>query len=260
MARPSRPFTMLRAPAGASRCAAQACTAGHVRGGADLAAGETHDRVRRARSSPGREALRRHPARPEPSPTTFYFHIDDGTSSARHVGGNSPRWINHACAPNCEADGWTAASSSGAARHPAGRGAVLRLRPVIDGRYTPKLKKPIRLPLRRLEEAPRHPAPQAAPLSPHSRAITEATHRGRAGLWRRCAIYKPERRALLRIELGAARTRRQVQPDSIFLVLPNWAAPRAPQPAADTTCLLVPSTRLRAGRLVAAGSPTRVRR
>ena len=51
-----------------------------------------------------KEALRRHPHDPNDPNHTFYFHID-----AKHVidakhGGNSSRWINHACKPNCEAD------------------------------------------------------------------------------------------------------------------------------------------------------------
>lgn len=50
------------------------------------------------------EALRRHPHDPAHPTHTFYFHIDDGhVIDAKH-GGNSSRWINHSCAPNCEAE------------------------------------------------------------------------------------------------------------------------------------------------------------
>ena len=50
------------------------------------------------------EALRRHPHDPQDPNHTFYFHIDeDHVIDAKH-GGNSSRWINHSCAPNCEAD------------------------------------------------------------------------------------------------------------------------------------------------------------
>lgn len=49
------------------------------------------------------QAQKRHPHDPQDPNHTFYFHLDD-----RHVidalyGGNSARWINHACNPNCEA-------------------------------------------------------------------------------------------------------------------------------------------------------------
>jgi SET domain-containing protein len=51
-----------------------------------------------------KEAQRRHPHDPAQPNHTFYFHLDD-----RHVidalhGGNSSRWINHSCDPNCETD------------------------------------------------------------------------------------------------------------------------------------------------------------
>lgn len=49
------------------------------------------------------EALRRHPHDPQNPHHTFYFHIDDGRVIDAKVGGNSSRWINHSCAPNCEA-------------------------------------------------------------------------------------------------------------------------------------------------------------
>ncbi len=51
-----------------------------------------------------KEALRRHPHDPLDPNHTFYFHIDEKhVIDAKH-GGNSSRWINHACKPNCEAD------------------------------------------------------------------------------------------------------------------------------------------------------------
>jgi hypothetical protein len=37
------------------------------------------------------------------SPHTFLFALDDGMVIDATVGGNSARWINHSCAPNCEA-------------------------------------------------------------------------------------------------------------------------------------------------------------
>lgn len=51
-----------------------------------------------------KEALRRHPHDPKDPNHTFYFHIDDGRVIDALYGGNSSRWINHSCAPSCEAD------------------------------------------------------------------------------------------------------------------------------------------------------------
>lgn len=51
-----------------------------------------------------KEALRRHPHDPSDPNHTFYFHIDDRNVIDAAFGGNSARWINHACVPNCEAD------------------------------------------------------------------------------------------------------------------------------------------------------------
>jgi SET domain-containing protein len=88
------------------------------------------------------EALRRHPHDPTDPNHTFYFHLDDGRVIDAKVGGNSSRWINHACLPNCEAD------------EVGGRIFIKALRDlqpgeelfydyglVIEERYTPKLKK-----------------------------------------------------------------------------------------------------------------------
>ncbi|AXF05444.1 SET domain-containing protein [Paraburkholderia hospita] len=35
---------------------------------------------------------------------TFYFGLDDGRVIDGAQGGNSARWLNHSCAPNCEAE------------------------------------------------------------------------------------------------------------------------------------------------------------
>ncbi|GAA6142228.1 SET domain-containing protein-lysine N-methyltransferase [Hydrogenophaga sp. 5NK40-0174] len=51
-----------------------------------------------------KEALRRHPHDPKDPNHTFYFHIDDKHVIDAKYGGNSARWINHSCNPNCEAD------------------------------------------------------------------------------------------------------------------------------------------------------------
>jgi uncharacterized protein len=51
-----------------------------------------------------KEAQRRHPHDPNDPNHTFYFHVDDKRVIDAKHGGNSSRWINHSCAPNCEAD------------------------------------------------------------------------------------------------------------------------------------------------------------
>ncbi len=50
------------------------------------------------------EALRRHPHDPNDPNHTFYFSLEGGKVIDAKVGGNSARWINHACEPNCQAD------------------------------------------------------------------------------------------------------------------------------------------------------------
>ena len=88
------------------------------------------------------EALRRHPHDPSDPNHTFFFHLDDAHVIDAGVGGNAARWINHACAPNCEAD------------EENGRVFIRALRKIrpgeelfydygltIDERYTPKLKR-----------------------------------------------------------------------------------------------------------------------
>ena len=49
------------------------------------------------------EALRRHPHDPAQPTHTFYFQLDGGDVIDALYGGNTARWINHSCAPNCEA-------------------------------------------------------------------------------------------------------------------------------------------------------------
>ena len=88
------------------------------------------------------EALRRHPHDSSDPNHTFFFHLDDAHVIDAGVGGNAARWINHACAPNCEAD------------EENGRVFIRALRKIrpgeelfydygltIDERYTPKLKR-----------------------------------------------------------------------------------------------------------------------
>ena len=89
-----------------------------------------------------KEALRRHPHDPSDPDHTFYFHIDDSQVIDAAYDGNSARWINHACTPNCEAD------------EVSGRIFIKTLRAIrpgeelfydyglmLDERHTKKLKK-----------------------------------------------------------------------------------------------------------------------
>ena len=50
------------------------------------------------------EAQDRHPHDPNDPNHTFYFHVNEDRVIDALYGGNSSRWINHSCAPNCEAD------------------------------------------------------------------------------------------------------------------------------------------------------------
>ncbi len=87
------------------------------------------------------EALKRHPHDPNDPNHTFYFHIDEGhVIDARH-GGNSSRWINHSCNPNCEAEIDAGRVFIRAKRNIlAGEELFYDYGLVIDEPYTPKLK------------------------------------------------------------------------------------------------------------------------
>jgi SET domain-containing protein len=88
------------------------------------------------------EALRRHPHDPKDPNHTFYFHIDaDHVIDAKH-GGNAARWINHACAPNCEADEVNGRIFIKSLRRLLpGEELFYDYGLIIDERYTRKLKK-----------------------------------------------------------------------------------------------------------------------
>jgi len=89
------------------------------------------------------EALRRHPHDPAEPNHTFYFSLDDGSHVIdAKVGGNTARWINHACEPNCIADELEGRVFIRALRKlKAGEELFYDYGLVIDERYTPKLKK-----------------------------------------------------------------------------------------------------------------------
>lgn len=87
------------------------------------------------------EAQRRHPHNPKDPNHTFYFHIDEKNVIDALYGGNSSRWINHSCAPNCEADEQEGRVFIKALRNiRAGEELNYDYGLIIDERYTPKLK------------------------------------------------------------------------------------------------------------------------
>lgn len=89
-----------------------------------------------------KEALRRHPHDPLDPQHTFYFHLDDQHVIDAGVGGNAARWINHGCAPNCEADDSGGSVMIKALRRIApGEELCYDYGLVIDERHTPALKK-----------------------------------------------------------------------------------------------------------------------
>jgi uncharacterized protein len=89
-----------------------------------------------------KEALRRHPHNPDEPNHTFYFALDNGGVIDGKVNGNSARWINHSCAPNCEAEEIDGHVYVGAIRDiEAGEELFYDYGLVIDARQTKKLKR-----------------------------------------------------------------------------------------------------------------------
>src|SRR5258706_5965656 len=89
-----------------------------------------------------KEALRRHPHDPEEPNHTFYFALDSGRVIDGKVDGNSARWINHSCAPNCEAEEIDGHVYIHALRDiEAGEELFYDYGLVIDARQTKKLKR-----------------------------------------------------------------------------------------------------------------------
>jgi SET domain-containing protein len=87
------------------------------------------------------EAQERHPHDPSQPNHTFYFHIDDDRVIDAARGGNSSRWINHACEPNCETDERGGRVFIRALRDiAAGEEITYDYGLTLDERYTPKLK------------------------------------------------------------------------------------------------------------------------
>jgi SET domain-containing protein len=88
-----------------------------------------------------KEAQRRHPHDPKDPNHTFYFHVDERRVIDAKHGGNSSRWINHSCDPNCEADEDEGRVFIKALRNiRAGEELNYDYGLIIDERYTKKLK------------------------------------------------------------------------------------------------------------------------
>lgn len=89
-----------------------------------------------------KEALRRHPHDPDNPFHTFYFHIDDKRVIDGKHQGNSARWINHSCQPNCETEIVGERVFIKALRRiKPGEELFYDYHLMIDERYTPRLKK-----------------------------------------------------------------------------------------------------------------------
>jgi hypothetical protein len=87
------------------------------------------------------EALARHPHDPSQPNHTFYFSLEGGDCIDANVGGNDSRWINHSCAPNCEADELHGRVFIKALRNiDTGEELFYNYGLVIDEKYTKKLK------------------------------------------------------------------------------------------------------------------------
>jgi SET domain-containing protein len=87
------------------------------------------------------DAQARHPHDPQDPNHTFYFHIDEHRVIDALFGGNSSRWINHACNPNCEASEEDGRIFIKALRNIyAGEELNYDYGLIIEARYTAKLK------------------------------------------------------------------------------------------------------------------------
>ena len=87
------------------------------------------------------EAMDRHPHDPSQPNHTFYFGLDDGTVIDALHGGNSARWINHSCDPNCYADEQGGRIFITALRNiAAGEELSYDYGLMLEARYTKKLK------------------------------------------------------------------------------------------------------------------------
>lgn len=89
-----------------------------------------------------KKAIKRHPHDPDHPHHTFYFALEDGRVIDGKFNGNSARWINHSCQPNCEAreeEGSVYIYSLSNIQ--AGEELFYDYALVIDARHTAKLKR-----------------------------------------------------------------------------------------------------------------------
>ncbi|XHS79783.1 SET domain-containing protein [Burkholderiaceae bacterium UC74_6] len=87
------------------------------------------------------QAQDRHPADPAQPNHTFYFSLEDGNIIDANFGGNSSRFINHSCDPNCEADEENGRVFIKSLRDlVAGEELFYDYGLTVDERYTKKLK------------------------------------------------------------------------------------------------------------------------
>jgi len=87
------------------------------------------------------QAKKRHPHDPGNPNHTFYFHLNKKHVIDALYGGNSARWINHACNPNCEAVEHEGRIFIKALRNiETGEELNYDYGLVLDARYTAKLK------------------------------------------------------------------------------------------------------------------------
>lgn len=87
------------------------------------------------------QAQQRHPHDPRDPTHTFYFHVSHDRVIDARFGGNSSRWINHACNPNCEADEQQGRVFIKAARRiRVGEELTYDYGLMLDERYTAKLR------------------------------------------------------------------------------------------------------------------------
>ncbi|HYA65176.1 MAG TPA: SET domain-containing protein-lysine N-methyltransferase [Burkholderiaceae bacterium] len=94
-----------------------------------------------------KEADRRPPSDPDDPNHTFLFALDDGKRVIdANVGGNSARWINHSCDPNCETEETESGRVYIEALRDIRRGEELHYDYclIIDGKITKKLKRKYR--------------------------------------------------------------------------------------------------------------------
>ena len=88
-----------------------------------------------------KEADRRHPTNPDDPFHTFFFALSTGRVIDGGDNGNDARWINHSCAPNCEADEEEGRVFIKALRNiKAGEELNYDYGLIIDERYTKALK------------------------------------------------------------------------------------------------------------------------